>query len=124
MSDNLKALIAELERILVLARQLEHAGDVLDQIGRGALLTVQQASIICRVTDQAIYDWIEHSLQRGRPIGEKRATWMIGTERLLDYIERHRGGLHARREVETSLKKHWSIWSQPQELKLKTRAAG
>jgi len=81
-------------------------------------------AIICSVTDQAIYDWIEHSLLRARPIGEKRATWMIGTERLFDYIEKHRGGLHARREAETSLKKHWPIWSQPQELRGKRRATG
>jgi hypothetical protein len=46
----------------------------------------------------------------------KRATWMIGTARLLDYIEKHQGGRYARVKVENRLREFWPIWSEPQEL--------
>jgi hypothetical protein len=120
-----KALAAELVLLAERVEQLESRGDVLDQIGRGALLTVRRAATICEISDQRVIDWTLDSVRRGpRPIGEKLTTWLICTERLFDYIEKYRGGLYARRKAENRLKEFWPMWSQPQELNLKTRAAG
>ncbi|MGX9426143.1 MULTISPECIES: hypothetical protein [Bradyrhizobium] len=120
-----KALAAELVRLAERIEQLENHGDVLDQIARGALLTVQRVAVVCEISDQQVLNWIEDSIRRGpRPIGEKLTTWLICTERLFDYIEKFRGGLYARKKAENRLKELWPIWSQPQELNLKTRAAG
>jgi len=62
----------------------------------------------------------------GRPIAEKRATWAIGTDRLLAYVEKWRGGPSARAAAEPRLKEHWPQWSQAPELRADTkkRAAG
>lgn len=118
MSDDPKMLAAEFRRLADCVEQLESAGDVLDQIKRGAILTAQQAAIICGTTDQAIYNWIDDSACRGpRQIGEKRATWMIGTARLLAYVEMYRGGLPARVKAENRLKEYWPIWSQAEDLR-------
>jgi hypothetical protein len=86
-------------------------GDVIDEIVRGGVLTVPQAAIICETTDQTIYRWIEDAASKGRPLGEKRATWLLGTARPLDYIERYQGGLPARVKAENRLKEYWAIWS-------------
>jgi hypothetical protein len=93
--------------------QLERSGDVIDDIRDGGLLTVQQATIIFETTDQTIYRWIGDAARRGRPIGLKQATWLLGTGRMLDYIEKHQGGPHARVKAESQLKKYWPSWSQP-----------
>jgi hypothetical protein len=37
---------------------------------------------------------------------------LLGTSRLLDYIEKHQGGLQARVKAENLLKKYWPIWSE------------
>jgi hypothetical protein len=87
-------------------------------------LTVQQAAIICAVTDQTIYRWIEDAASKGRPLGKKRATWMIGTARLLDYIEKHQGGRYARVKAENRLWEFWPIWSKPLELRPNVPATG
>jgi hypothetical protein len=63
-------------------RRLGRVGDALDDFRNGAFLTVRQAAIICEVSDQTIYDWITDASRLGRPIAEKQATWVIGTERL------------------------------------------
>jgi hypothetical protein len=92
-------------------------GDVIDLINDGALLTVQQAATICGLTSQRILDWIEHAALVGQPFAEKKSTWLVGTERLFAYIEKHRGGLPARVKAENLLKEHWPRWSQAPELR-------
>jgi hypothetical protein len=92
------------------------SGDVIDEIANGGLLTVAQAATICETTDQTIYRWLADAARRGEPLGLKRATWMIGTARLLDYIERHQGGRYERVKAENLLREYWPIWSEPQEL--------
>ena len=140
MTDDQQALAAELDRLASehtrlaanaaglakRVRQLGRVGDALDGLLAGAFLTVRQAAIICDVTDQTIYDWINDAARLGRPIAEKRATWVIGTERLFAYVEKWRGGQAARTEAEARLKEHWPKWSQAQELctGVKKRAAG
>lgn len=88
------------------------SGDVIDEIANGGVLTVPQAATICETTDQTIYRWIEDAVSKGRPLGEKRATWLLGKARLLDYLEKYQGGLPARVKAENRLREHWPIWSE------------
>ena len=83
------------------------AGDVIDLINGGALLTVEQAAIVCGLTSQRILDWIEHAARLGQPFAEKKSTWLVGTERLFAYVEKHRGGLPARVKAENLFKERW-----------------
>ena len=127
MTDNIADLAALLEQAAAALRQRERAGDALDDLREGGLLTVQQAATICGTSGQTIRDWIDDSARRGpRVIGEKRATWIISTPRLLAYIEKHRGGRPARVKAENLLKEYWPKWSRAQELgtDAKERAAG
>ncbi|MEH2475687.1 hypothetical protein V1281_003138 [Nitrobacteraceae bacterium AZCC 2161] len=87
------------------------SGDVIDEIANGGLLTVPRAAIICETTDQTVYRWLTDADRRGEPLGVKQATWLLGTARLLDYIERYQGGLPARVKAENRLKEYWAIWS-------------
>jgi hypothetical protein len=80
MTDDQKALAAELDRVADDARRLAdeaghlanrvrrlgRVGDALDDLRDGAFLTVRQAAIICEVTDQTVYDWIADAA-RARP---------------------------------------------------------
>jgi hypothetical protein len=94
------------------------SGDVIDGIANGGLLTTAQAATICEVTDQTIYRWIDDAGRRGEPLGLKQATtWLIGTARLLDYIEKHQGGRPPRAKAQNRLNEYWPIWSKPQELR-------
>jgi hypothetical protein len=68
------------------------------------------------VTGQTIYRWNEDAGRRGEPLGLKPATWMIGTTRLFDHIEKYQGGLPARVKAENRLREFWPIWSEPQDL--------
>ncbi|WP_028165981.1 hypothetical protein [Bradyrhizobium elkanii] len=133
MTDEQKALAAELDQLADRAgqladgvRQLGRTGDLIDDIAAGGLLTAPQAATICEVSDQTILRWLADAARRGRPLGLKRATWLIGKTRLLDYVERHQGGLPARVKVENRLKEYWSIWSRAPELRpgMNERAAG
>lgn len=90
--------------------------DVIDEIERGGVLTVPQAAIICETTDQSVYRWNAEAVSKGRPLGTKRATWLLGTMRLLDFVEKYQGGLPARVKAENRLKEFWPIWSRAQEL--------
>lgn len=56
------------------------------------------------------------AVSKGRPLGTKRATWLLGTMRLLDFVEKYEGGLPARVKAENRLKEFWPIWSRAQEL--------
>ena len=93
------------------------SGDVIDEIVRGGLLITAQAAVICEVSGQTICRWNEDATRRGEPLGVKQATWLLGTARLLDYVEEYQGGLPARVKAENLLKKYWPIWSEPQELR-------
>lgn len=86
------------------------SGDVIDEIANGGVLTAAQAATICDVTDQTIYRWIDDAASRGQPLGIKGATWLIGTARLLQYVEKYQGGLPARVKAENRLKNIWPIW--------------
>jgi hypothetical protein len=124
MSDDQKALAADLDRLSTDAARLAErlrglggAGDAVDDLREGLFLTVVQAATVCGVSDQAIYNWIDHAARMRRPIAEKRANvWIIDTARLFAYVEKHRGGLPARLKAESRLREFWSIWSEPQEL--------
>jgi hypothetical protein len=100
--------------------------DVLDLLDRGALLSVPQAAIICGVTSQTILDWIEDAARMRRPFAKKRSTWMVDTEKLFAYVEKHRGGRQAREHAEKRLTERWPQWSQSNELSaaVKERVAG
>jgi hypothetical protein len=140
MSDDQKALAAELDRLAAehaklsadaarlatRVRQLGRIGDALDDLRNGGILTVQQGAIICDVSDQAIRDWIEHAALIGQPIAEKRTTWIICTSRLLAYVEEHCGGMPARVKAKNRLDEFWPKWSHVPELRTETkqRAAG
>jgi hypothetical protein len=129
MNDDQKALAAELDRLSADAaqlaervRRLGRAGDPIDDLREGLFLTVVQAANVCDVTDQAVYNWIEHAARTRRPIAEKRANvWIIDTARLLAYVEKHRGGSSARVKAENRLKEFWSMWSEAQDLRAEAR---
>lgn len=124
MTDDQKALAAELDRLSADAarladcvRRLGKVGDPMDDLREGFFLTVAQAATVCAVTDQAIYYWIDHAARMGRPIAEKRANvWIIDTARLFAYVAKHRGGPSARVKAEGRLREFWPIWSEPREL--------
>ncbi|MBR0792162.1 hypothetical protein JQ631_24015 [Bradyrhizobium manausense] len=115
MADDPRALAAELDRFADRLRRLERADDVIDSISNGGLLTVPQAAAVCEISDQTCYRWIADAERRGGSLGLKRATWLIGTERLLDYIEKYQGGLPARVKAKNRLRELWPIWSEPQD---------
>lgn len=93
------------------------SGDVIEEITNGGLLTVAQVAVICEVTDQTVYRWIDDAARKGQPLGRKSATWLIGKARLFDYVEKYQGGLPARVKAENLLKKYWPIWAQAGELR-------
>jgi hypothetical protein len=125
MTDDQKALAAELDRLSAVVarladrvRRLGRAGDAMDDLREGLFLTVVQAAKVCAVSDQAIYTWIEQAARMGHPFAEKRANvWIIDTARLLAYVEKHRGGLPARVKAKSRLREFWPSWSEPQELR-------
>ena len=132
MTDDQKALAAELDRLSADAarlagrvRRLGRAGDAIDDLREGLFLTVVQAANVCDVTDQAVYNWIEHATRMRRPIAEKRANvWIIDTARLFAYVEKHRGGASARVKAENRLREFWPNWAEPQELRPDVPATG
>ncbi|QIG96785.1 hypothetical protein [Bradyrhizobium sp. 6(2017)] len=125
MTDEQKALAAELDQLSAEAarladrvRRFGKAGDAMDDLREGFFLTVAQAATVCDVTDQAIYNWIDHAARLRRRFAEKRANvWIIDTARLFAYVQKYRGGLSARLKAESRLREFWSVWSEPQELR-------
>jgi hypothetical protein len=109
-------IIAQLLQVLTDLGWKPPSGDVIDEIANGGLLITPQAAIICEVSDQSVYRWIEDAISKGQPLGVKQATWLLGTVRLLDYVEKYQGGLPARVKAENLLKKYWPTWSKPQGL--------
>ncbi|MBR0900980.1 hypothetical protein JQ616_38995 [Bradyrhizobium tropiciagri] len=126
MTDDQKELAAELDRLAGDAarladrvRRLGRIGDGMDDLREGLFLSVGQAAIVCDVSDQAIYNWIEHAARVRRPIAEKRANvWIIDTARLFAYVDKRRGGPSARVIAVDRLRAFWPIWSKPQKLRL------
>ena len=132
MTDDQWALAAKLDRLSADAarladqvRRLSRAGDGIDDLREGALLSVRQAATICSVTDQAIYNWIEDAKRMRRPIAEKYAdVWVIVTSQLLAFVERHRGGSVSKARAESQLKENWPVWSQDLHVSAKKRSSG
>ena len=83
------------------------------------LFTAQDSQTIRDAFDRAKpnteYSRLYAAAVARRPLGLKRATWMIA-RRLLDYIEKHQGGRYERVKAENRLREFWPIWSEPQEL--------
>src|SRR5438445_7947526 len=115
MPDDPKALAAELDRLVDRLRRLTRADDVIDDIRNGGLLTTAQAATICEVSDQTIYRWNEDATCKGEALGLKQATWLIGTARLLDFVEKQ-DGFPARVKAENRLRELWPNWSKQYEL--------
>ncbi|MHC2618249.1 hypothetical protein ACVIW2_000281 [Bradyrhizobium huanghuaihaiense] len=115
MAEDPRALAAELDRFADRLRRLERTDDLIDSIANGGLLTVPQAAAVCGISDQTLYRWLADAERRGAPLGLKRATWLIGTERLFDYVEKYQGGLPARVKAKNRLRERWPIWSATQE---------
>jgi hypothetical protein len=120
MRDDQILLAAKLDRLAAEAacladqvRRLGRVGEPLDDLREGLFLTVAQAATICAVTDQAIYNWVDHAARMRRPIAEKRAAvWIIDTARLLAYVEKYRGGVSAKLKAAARLKELWPIWTR------------
>ena len=139
MTDDQKVLAAELDQLAAehtklamnaanlanRVRRLGRVGDALADLRSGAYLTVLQAAIICDVSDQTVLNWIKDAERLGRPIAERQATWIIGRDELFAYVERRRGGLHARDAAEARLREYWPKWqSQEMPANVKRRAEG
>ncbi|MCK1620803.1 hypothetical protein IVA96_30380 [Bradyrhizobium sp. 159] len=114
---NLKRIIELLLQVLAELDWTPSSGDVIDEIANGGLLTVAQSATIGENSDETIYRWIEDAASKGLTLGWRSATWLIGTARVLDYVEKHQGGLPARVKAENLLKRYWPIWSQPRKLR-------
>jgi hypothetical protein len=118
--------IAQLVQVLTTLGWTPPDRNVLDLIDDGAILTVQRAATICGVTSQAMLDWIADAARMRCPFARKGHTWMIDTEKLLAYVEKHRGGKPARVKAEEQLAYWLPRWSQAAELSddVKGRKAG
>lgn len=116
MNDGM-ALAADLDRLSADAARLAERvrREALNGSRQPSQLSVQQAAVVCSVTNQAIYNWIEHSERKKRPIAAKHAgVWIIETSGLLFYIAKHRGGMAARAAAEARLMDLSSSWSSRQ----------
>jgi hypothetical protein len=125
MTDDQKALAAELDRVATEARrlagrvrQLGSGGDVIDLVLAGELLTLDQAADIAECSDEKIRRACELAFATNDPLGVKPAgRWLVGKARLLDIIERGkldwRRGKDARLRAEERAKKH-EAWARPQ----------
>ena len=114
-----------LDRDKLIALQLEvltelgwkPPGDVIDQIIAGGLLTTTLAADVCEVTKTTVHRWMEDAAAKGRPLGVLTpAGYLIGLERLLDYVEAEQD-LHARNKARARAAKYSDVWSQPLSLK-------
>jgi hypothetical protein len=89
-------------------------GDVIDQITAGGLLVTTQAMEVCGVSKTTIHRWLEDAATKGRPLGVLTpAGYLIGLNRLLDYVEAEQG-LHERVKVKALAEKYANVWSQQQ----------
>ena len=111
-----------LDRDKLIALQLEvltelgwkPPGDVIDQIIAGGLLTATMAADVCEVTKTTVHRWMEDAAAKGRPLGVLTpAGYLIGLERLLDYVEAEQDR-HERNRAKARAAKYSDVWSQPQ----------
>jgi hypothetical protein len=136
MTDDQKALAAELDRVAGDARRLaervrQHQSDdgVVVRILRGELLTLEQAADVAECSDEKIRKQCELTAGTNRPLGIKFANrWMVGKLELLDDLEQgkidRRRGPDARQRAEARARKYKG-WARPQEpLVTPERAAG
>lgn len=113
MNDGM-ALAADLDRLSADAARLAERvrREAMNSSREPYQLTVQQATEICSVTNQAIYNWIEHAERNNRPVASKRAgVWIIETSALLAYVAKYRGGIAARAAAEARLRERVPLWS-------------
>jgi hypothetical protein len=86
-------------------------------------LTASMAADVCEVTKTTVHRWMEDAAEKGRPLGVLTpAGYLIGLERLLDYVEAEQD-LHARNKAKARAAKYSDVWSQPQ-LALKKTGTG
>jgi hypothetical protein len=112
MCDHDKLIALHLEALTEL--DWTPPGDVIDQIIAGGLLTTTMAADVCEVTKTTIHRWMEDATATGRPLGVLTpAGYLIGLERLLDYVEAEQD-LHARNKARARAAKYSDVWSQPQ----------
>jgi hypothetical protein len=112
MIDQLLAMLAEL------GWTPPTAGDVIELILAGELLTLDQAADVAECSDEKIRRACELAAMTNSPMGVKWATrWLVGKERLLDDIENgkldSRRGLDARRRADERARKYEG-WARPQ----------
>jgi hypothetical protein len=106
-------------QLLEMAMELgwKRPGDVIDQIIAGGLLTATMAADVCEVTKTTVHRWMEDATATGSPLGVLTpAGYLIGLERLLDYVEAEQD-LHARNKAKARAAKYADVWSQPLSLK-------
>jgi hypothetical protein len=103
--------------------------DVIDQILRGELLTLEQSADVAEGSDEKLRKLCELTAETKRPLGIRFAgRWFVGKVRLLDDLEQgkidRRRGPHVRQRAEERARKYEG-WARPQEqLALPQRAAG
>jgi hypothetical protein len=97
------------------------SGDVIDQILRGELLTLEQAGDVFDCSDEKLRKLCELTARTKRPLGVKFAgRWLVSVPRLLDDLEqgrldRRRRGSAERARAEARARKYEG-WARPQEL--------
>jgi hypothetical protein len=137
ISDNRRALAAELEFIADAARRLaDHLrhldGDsrrVITRILSGELLTLDQAADVAECSDEKLRKHCELTARTSRPLGIKFAgRWFVGKLELLDDLEQgkidRRRGPDVRKRAEERARKYEG-WARPlKPLNVVERAAG
>lgn len=89
-------------------------GDVIDQIIAGGLLVTTQAMDVCEVSKSTVHRWMAEAEAKGRPLGVRTpAGYLIGLDRLLDFVEAEQG-YPARIKARLRAEKYANVWSQPQ----------
>ena len=98
-------------------------GDVIAEIINGKVLLTSQALDACGLTKTTIHRWIKDADAKGQPLGVlSPAGYLIGLDRLLDYIETTQDR-HERNKVERAAAKYADVWSQPLAMKKQGDAA-
>jgi hypothetical protein len=112
MIDQLLAMLAEL------GWTPPTAGDVIEFILAGELLTLDQAADVAECSDEKIRKACELAALANKPMGVKWATrWLVGKARLLNDTENgkldSRRGVDARRRAKERARKYEG-WARPQ----------
>ena len=112
-------IAAALDQLAAALRQRPpQIGDVIDQILRGELLTLDQAGDVAECSDEKLRKQCVLTAATDRPLGIKIADrWFVSKARLLDDLEQgkidRRRGHDVRRRAEERAKKYEG-WARPQ----------